>query len=337
MMKESITPRRLLGNIKKSLFDDTPIAQVVQTPLPELMEQMLDSGYSKDSLGWLYEQFWEDETGQTPQPGTPLVDDHGRLWSREDFGQDLTDEEYDMVKHLYALADWARSLYHTRPFDLRIIMPEYESKQGESKTQLGDDAAKCYRADFVYPNEALYQWTQETPLQRLAALTTHILLSCEFEKDSAWDQPIQDYYAEHCEKPHWSDAAECEDFTKRAWEAMQTIADHCAKGAALGLTHEQQNVVDALWSWVPHDFDADVVAAGREICQQADALMPDPLTIRSDQGSRAYINKVWPEIKRIAQEHDVYLDTDDGYSLTMGYLTHWLDNKYWYGRRPEDD
>ncbi len=322
-MEEQITPRQLLENITKSLFENEPTDTLQQAPLDELMEQILALGNSEYPLGWLFSQFWADSRELTPQQGTPMVDNHGQLWSREDMGNDLTDDEYALVVHIYELARWSHSIYYRLPFDLRLLLPDFEPT--------------TFEADFQYTNEALHQWAVQTPHRRLAALITHRLVSSEADKSTTWNQTIQDYYAEHSLNTtvNWSHVTDCEAFTKSAWEDMQVMGEHCAKARALGLTQEQQRVADALWSWVPHDFDDDVVLAAREICEQAQQLMPDALTIRSEQGSRAYIIKVHPEIVRIANAHDVYLDTDDGYSLTMGYLNYWLDDKYWGERRAQ--
>ncbi len=343
-MSERLTPRELLKNIKQNGMKDAPIATILQTPLAQLMEQLIEEGDSaKDTLGWLFIHFWSDEPQQMSEADSALVDHQGQLHSREYFGTELTDEEYALAQHTYALANWARSMYFNEPFDLHLLMPDYEPPADLTDHQptatLPSNKPNPYAAEFSYTNQALRQWVLHTPLRRLAALITYIVVNAEVDRASRWNQTIQDYYAEHCMMMAYDhgQVAEIEKFTSQAWDDMKVMTDHCNKARELGLTPEQQRVVDALWSWVPHDFDDNVVAAGREICQQAQQLMPDALTIRSEQGSRAYINKVRPEIVCIADKYDVYLDTDDGYSLSLGYLSYWLDEKYWDGRRPEDE
>jgi len=128
---------------------------------------------------------------------------------------------------------------------------------------------------------------------------------------------------------------ECEAFTKKTWEALDVVDKHCAEARQTGLTDEEQCVADMVWGWVPHDFDADLVDASREICKVAKDLLPPQTELRNQLLERAYINKVMPEIQRICTDYSVYFDTSDSYSLPRGYMLWWLKEKYWEGRRTD--
>jgi len=87
-------------------------------------------------------------------------------------------------------------------------------------------------------------------------------------------------------------------------------------------------VVDALWGWMPHDYDADCVAATREICEAVEASMPAPTVIRSRNGFARFQKPVMQQMEAIARRHDLDVDLTDKYNITMGYLTDWLYRKY---------
>ena len=108
------------------------------------------------------------------------------------------------------------------------------------------------------------------------------------------------------------------------------------RGRELGLDDDGLEVVDALWGWMPHDYDADCVAATREICKAAEAAMPAPTVIRSRNGFALFQKPVMEQMEAIARKHDLDIDLTDKYSITMGYLTDWLYRKY-MGKEIEHD
>ncbi len=329
-----MTAPELLELIREQVLNGAPIGQILLTPQDELMEQVISCADGTDALGWL--------TGQC-ECLEKLVG--GLSGNSETWYDGLSDEEKQLAERIFELGQWAKKLYYHNAFDLKLVMPDYEKQcdgdatEETADSQYADGDATEETDNFRYANTALRQWVQKTPLRRLAAQTTYIVLSEETTLATLWNQAIQDYYAENCwnRSVNWSDVTECDNFTKQAWESMQTVDEHCRKGREKGLNLEQQRVVDALWSWVPHDFDDDVVATAREICQQAQALLPPTEAPRTEEGLRVYINKVKTEIVRIAESNDVYVDSEDPYGLTMGYLRYWLDEKYWGERRPQDD
>ncbi len=323
-MIEHIEASVVLFKIRQVCLQSASTAKIMATPLPELMEQMMADSPYLQTLEWLVNKFWDDETRQTPIDGTPLVDPDGMLWTREAFGDELSDSEYRLAERLYALAEWASQILYHEDFDLRLIIADYEPQYGAT--------------EFVSENTQLQQWVRETPLRRLAAVATQMVYRHAITKVTEENQAIQDYLAESCNDAgtDWFDVEICEKYIKKVWDALKEVADHCAKARSLGLSVEEQHVADMLWGWVPHNFDEELVAASREICRTAAEQLEKEPMIRSDIGENNYIKKVMPEVERLCQKHDVYFDSNDGYSLQRGYLLWWLKDKYWQGRRLEE-
>ena len=103
---------------------------------------------------------------------------------------------------------------------------------------------------------------------------------------------------------------------------------HQQRGRELGLDDDGLEVVDALWGWMPHDYDADCMAATREICEAVEAAMPGPTVIRSRKGFAQFQQPVMEQMEAIARKHDLDIDLTDNYNITMGYLMEWLYRKY---------
>ncbi len=322
-MIEHIEASVVLFKIRQVCLQNATTAQILATPLPELMEQLLAANHYMDSVTWLFNKFWEDETRETPANGTPLTDPDGKLWPRREFDE-LSDSEYRLAERLYELAEWGSKLYYYQDFDLRLIIADYKP--------LGTDT------EFIYKNEPLRQWVKDTKLRRLAAVVTRKVYRNAIAKAISENQAIQDHLAEteHGAEPDWCDVEQCEEYTAKVWKALEEVDAHCDEACRLGLTTEEQHVADMLWGWVPHDFDEGLIAASREICQLAATILTKEPMIRSEIGEREYIKKVMPEIQRICNERDVYFDIDDSYSLSRGYLVWWLKDKYWEGRRTEE-
>ena len=92
-MKGKITARALLTLIREQVFANATPNEVLTMSIVELAERTTAASIYLDGLGWLIGQFWEDKERQITRKGEPLLDDNGRLWSREDMGDELTDEE----------------------------------------------------------------------------------------------------------------------------------------------------------------------------------------------------------------------------------------------------
>ena len=321
-MKKEITARALLTLIREEAFANATPSEVLKMSVVELAEMATAAGIYLDGLGWLIGQFWEDKERQLPCDNQPLLDDNGGLWSREDMGDELTDEEYLVAEKIYHTAEFCSALYYHHPFDLSVL--------GENSPT----------GEFEYCNEALREWIRTAQTRRVAALVCRIVLDAELDKAMLNNQAVQDYYAEHVFGTHsdnWQLVDDCEKFIQRAMEGMAEIARHYEEARKWGLEGEAVQVMDMVYGWVPHVFEEEVVATAREILEAANRLLPDELTLRHDAGARAYINNVLKEAQQIAEKHDVDLDINDGYSLTIGYMSTWLDRKYWGDRRKEEE
>jgi hypothetical protein len=216
----------------------------------------------------------------------------------------------------------AQALYNHEPFDLQLLTDTIDSP------------------DFSYENKNLLEWIQTVPQRRVAAMVCRIVLDSEFNKVVDENQALQDYYAENVHPSssvNWQQVDACEAFTQRALNGMGEVARHYEEARKWGLEGESLHVVDMVWGWAPHVFEEDTVATGREILEVANQCQPDKLTIRSDAGARAYIDKVMKQVQQIAEKHDVDIDITDVYSLTTGYLCNWLMAKYWGNQRKEDE
>jgi hypothetical protein len=321
-MKREITARELLALIRKCSFANATPDQVLTMSIMELAERATASSIYTDGLGWLIGQFWEDEERQLPRDNQPLLDDKGRLWSREEMGDELTDEEYLVAEKTYHTAEFCSALYHHHPFDLSV---------------LGENAPT---GSFENANKSLMEWIHTAPTRRVAALVCHIVLRAELEKAVRENQAVQDYYAENvygARSYDWQQVSNCEEFIQRATKGMEIVAHHYEESRKWGLEGEAVQVNDMIYGWMPHVFEEEVVVTAREILDAANRLLPDELTLRNNAGARAYINQVFKEAQQIAEKHDVDLDIHDGYSLTIGYMETWLERKYWGDRLEEEE
>lgn len=145
---------------------------------------------------------------------------------------------------------------------------------------------------------------------------------------SMWhDIAMQDYWAEQCGFGHQWDEADPKPIIRKVLETLKTTAVHLAHGQELGLSDMEQQVVDTLWGWVPHDYQDNYVACAREVSEVIVRLLPPETEERSDVGYVAYYHKVMAEVKQLAAKYDVEFDTSD-YNLTVGYFYEWMSGEY---------
>ena len=120
------------------------------------------------------------------------------------------------------------------------------------------------------------------------------------------DIAMQDFWAEECGYGHQWNEDNPKPIIQKVLATLNTMADHLRRGRELGLSEMEQQVVDTLWGWVPHNYEDNYV---------------------SEEGYALYYNKVLREVKKLAEKHDVDFDTS-GYNLSVGYLYEWLSNEY---------
>ena len=141
------------------------------------------------------------------------------------------------------------------------------------------------------------------------------------------DIAMQDYWAEQCGYSDLWDEEAPKPIIKKVVEALKEMSDHLKRGRDLELSDLEQQVIDTLWGWVPHDYPENYVACAREVSQAIVRLLPPEREEKTEDEYIAYYNKVIAEVKQLAQKHDVDFDTSD-YNLSAGYFYEWLSNEY---------
>ena len=316
-MKKEITAARMHELLKRNAFADVDLSQVETMGADELRaftvgqaDRLLGILPYGEMMGWFMDKFFD-----------------GEFERRED--NPLRLEDSALVRWYYELADLGWCLLTHLPFDLNTIEPGLGTAAPDSEQ---DNATPFSNPELAYgiDNERLVCWLRSTPYKRVAALVSRIMLEREYDRVVGHFDAVQDYYAEHCRSDllDLQKTDQCEAFVASVLDAIQTVLDHQQKGRALGLDDDGLEVVDALWGWMPHDYDADCVAATREICEAVEASMPAPTVIRSRNGFARFQKPVMQQMEAIARRHDLDVDLTDKYNITMGYLTDWLYRKY---------
>lgn len=198
------------------------------------------------------------------------------------------------------------------PMDIKLLGIEPESEVEDLNEQYSPD------------NLQLLSWLKDTAYRRVGARVARKLV-CEAIYEAHFiDSALSDYYVDECDRnePHWSDEAECNDYVNQVLRTVETVKTHLAKGRELGLNDDEIGVVDSLWSYVPHNYQANYVAAARDIVEADKRMFPQMQDIES------YRSELRAEILLIAEKHDVDLELDDPYSLPMGYLNDWINTKH---------
>ena len=144
------------------------------------------------------------------------------------------------------------------------------------------------------------------------------------------DLPMQDYYAENCDRMRddYRYEEDCSPFVQCLIDALKEMDDHLKQGQALGLTPMEQTTLDILWSWVPHNYPDNYVACAREVAQLIEnALPPSIVEPRSKEAFKIHFSQLLKETKLLAEKYDVDFVTDR-YNLTLGYLYDWMQTMY---------
>ena len=198
------------------------------------------------------------------------------------------------------------------PMDLRLLGIEPETEV--------EDLNELYSPD----NHQLLSWLKDTAYKRVGARVSRKLVSEAIYEAHFIDSALSEYYVDECDRnePQWSDEAECDIYINKVLITVEMVKSHLAKGRELGLNDDEIGVVDSLWSYVPHNYQANYVAAAREIVQT------DRRMFRQMQDMESYQSEFRAEILAIAEKHDVDLELDDPYSLPMGYLKDWINTKH---------
>ncbi len=314
-MKKEITAADMHRILNNNVFMDVILSRVAtmsdderrQFTIAEV-DKLLGQRPYGNSLDWFIGQFLEDiNVRRLDNP--------------------LYQEDSALARWYVELAELGLNLKTHIPIDLNQIEPGLGSHP--------DDPEQDYTLD----NGRLTDWLRSTPYRRVAALVARIMLEREYGRVVDHFDAVQDYYAEHCRTDFLDiqKTEQCEEFIKQVLDSIDTVSAHQQRGRELGLNDEEMRVVDALWGWMPHDYQQEYVAAAREICQAVEASLPAPTAIRSRKGFAVYKKPVLEQMEAIAKKNDLDVDLTDKYNITLGYLSEWLFKKYMGDQLTYDD
>jgi len=306
-MKKEITAAYMHKLLKESLFSEVDLTRIPEMSDEERrafniqqLDRIIGMRSHADALGWFIGQFIHHEGERREdnplyeEEGTPLVD-----WYLE-----LLWLGYELYEHI--------------PFDLDLLVPGLAQDKNDPEN------------DFTIDNAPLCDWLTTTPYRFVAMLVGRIMLEVEYSKVVGYNDAEQDYYAEHCSTDNFytDDPEEARQAVQMLLDGLKEIRSHREQGRQLGLSIEQERVVDLLWSWVPHDYPEDYVAAAKEMVEAAEREMPGKTVIRSRQGFLIYKKQLMPSLVAIVKKYDLPVDLTDRYNLTIGYMHEWLYRKY---------
>lgn len=314
-MKKEITAEYMHDLLKQTVFKDVDLSKIDGMSDEERRlftvaeaDVLLGQRPYGDSMNWYVGQFIQDEDG--------LRNDNP-----------LTEEETTLVDWYIELAWLGFNLIDHHPFNLDTIEP--------GLAQHPDDPA----LDYTIQNEPLMNWLRTTSYRHLAVMIVRMMLDREYHRVVGHFDAVQDYYAEHCTTDtgkYLQKSEMCDKYINEVIGCIETVDNHQKRGRQLGLNDDEMRVVDALWGWMPHDYDHDYVEAAHEICKTVEMNLPERTVIRSRNGFMIYKKPVLKKLETITDKHELDIDLTDAYNITMGYLTEWLYSKY-MGREMRED
>ena len=177
-------------------------------------------------------------------------------------------------------------------------------------------------AELLQEIEAKYGKEAETRMTYEEAKLAH---DQAIEWGSSHDLPVQDFIAENCfyDIKHTEDGEiEEASYVAKLLESLRAVDGHLRRGKELGLSEQEQTVIDSLFGGVPHGYLDNYVACARELSAFITKTLPPPGS-RDREAFIKFFKSVRAETLSLAKKHDVYISTD-GYSLSLGYLEVWL-------------
>ncbi len=334
--KKEMTPGEFLRWIEKQLFKNGELKSIPTLDAAsqhKLMLEQTDQLLASDQYGyeatWLGDQFWTaDRDLYLIVKSHPLLSDANRMYSQED--SELTVDDYARAQWLTKTALLCHQLYTHADFDTDMLQEGLHLKATKGAPNQGLLGNPC-ADDLAYANQKLIDWIRTTPYRRIAAMVAATIVDRELDRAITTNQAVQDYYAYNCTKHslYLSSLDDCNEHIEKWLGAMEEMRQHHEKGVALGLTDEEIRVADALWEFVPHYYNDDLVRCAREFCKQAEQLLPDKPYIKSENGARMYQRKALPKLHKIADQWEISFDENDVTSLSASYTASWLYDKYY--------
>ena len=308
MSNITMTPEAFYKYLKKYALPDVDFDRVAemsdddkQLLALKQIDKMIGMQPGADTLGWFFTKFLDDDGNC--QEDNPLTNEASTPLS----------------EWLYDMAELSRELYWHQAFPLEFLASGLQHEDAVNDQQ-----------NFTIENEALVSWLKAIPYRRVAAMVARIMMSIEYDRILGHNDAMQDYYAEHCPIGSFDaqDEKEANEFVTAVIDALTEMKQHTDLGHELGLEDEQIRVVDMLWSWVPHDYPEEYVAAAKDIVKMVEKMLPAKTVIRSRNGFKQFYDTLLPKLKEIVDKHGVPVDPTDYYNLTMGYMRDWLYAKY---------
>ena len=231
-MKNIQTTEEMFQVIKEYLFPDVDVKQVVtmteeaqQTFLLEHLNRLFSPENIKRIPAWYSDLFWTADEGRRPMSGqedwlNPLIDPAARM--------QMTPDEQLLCSFYVTLAGLCHDLYLHFPFDPMLLGIETDE-------------------DFVYSNQPLVKWVEQTPYRNIAAEIAATMLKVTLNTVTDYYQPAQDYLSEIRSKDfgtvrinslHYGEVSS-EEFTQAVMQALKTLEDHLNRGYEMGLCTEE--------------------------------------------------------------------------------------------------
>ena len=122
-------------------------------------------------------------------------------------------------------------------------------------------------------------------------------------------------------------------------EHVEEVNNHIAEGKQMGLTMDEIVMHDCTWGLMPNHYDPDLIAASKDILQEAEKSLPDRPYIWSEYGKRIYAPKMLEYAAKRLEKSGVDIGYyNNQYTTEQGYLLDFFSRLYWReaATRPED-
>ena len=185
---------------------------------------------------------------------------------------------------------------------------------------------------FSPDNIQLLSWLKDTPYRFVGVRVARRIFFQALYEAHAIDSALSDYYADECDReiPDYVDKQSCDEYIKKLLSTVEEVKAHVAKGHELGLSDAEIGVVDSMWSYIPHNYPENYVAAAREIVEADRRMYPlGNDRYHNIEDVNAYFASLRPEIITIAHKYDVSLREDRPHSLPIGYLYDWTVERHY--------
>ena len=172
---------------------------------------------------------------------------------------------------------------------------------------------------------------------RCLAISMEQIRLREIGKVVGREEPMQDHLAE-CTwgvRPYESmDVDECLKYLRRLYKGLSQAADHERKTDYIVMTTKCDvsiiQIADMVFGMIGHDFPEDLLACAKEINEVYKKLLPSGKKYNPTKyGCEKVVEKFLNQAEAIIKKYHLNTWKDGRFSLPMGYLQSWMENKYW--------